>query len=644
MKFRKKMSEGILPHQPPVAAAFTQGEALDKIDGDEKERGDVQTVIGVKEITEAMNILKDYKSGKAELEARILEENKWWRLRHWEIISANKDGKDPEPTSAWMFNVIANKHADAMDNYPEPNVLPRMRDDEEDAKVLSSILPIIFERNNFEKTYSDAWYYKLRHGFVPYGITWNEDTEDGLGDIEIKCLDALNIFWEKGVSDIQQSRNLFIVNLVDTDILEAEYPQFKGKFGGGSGFDIKKYDENIDISKKSLVIDWYYKKNQDGKTVLHFVKFSGNTVLYATENDEDLRETGLYEHGKYPVVFDVLYPEPASVSGFGMIAITKSPQLYIDKLDSVLLKNAALHASPRYFTSRADGINEKEFLDASKALVHVEGGVSDDRLKPIDVPSVPSYAFNMLEYKIQEMKETSSNNDATNGTASSGVTSGAAISALQEAGNKQSRDMIGASYLVYKEICYFAIELMRQFYDERRSFRIMGEDGTASFVEYSNQNLMPRSGQASYLGQSSEEYEDLRRKPIFDVTVKPQKRSAYSKLSQNTLSKEFYQMGFFNPEFATQALVCIEMMDFDGKEKIKSMISQGQTLFKQLQQSQMQIQQLQQLLERLTDGAVAPAIDTMGEAQRTPAPVKGNIEKEMTYGENLAKAASVKME
>ncbi len=555
-----------------------------------------EEIITSAKIREAMEILKKYKADKAETEARITEEHRWWLRRHWEMISSEGDKNKPKPTSAWMFNVIANKHADAMDNFPEPNILPRALDDEKDAKTLSSIIPVILERNDFEKTYSNAWYYKLRHGFVPYGVTWNTSAADGLGDIEISEIDALNIFWEKGISDIQKSRNLFITNLVDTDILEAEYPQFAGKFSSGTGFDIKRYDESIDLSKKSLVVDWYYKKYQNGKSVLHFVKFSGEAVLFATENEEEYRETGLYEHGKYPVVFDVLYPLPASPIGFGMIAITKSPQLYIDKLDSVLLENAVLHARPRYFTSRADGVNEEEFLDVSRQLVHVEGGVSDDRLKPIEVPSVGSYAMNMLQQKIQEMKETSSNNDATNGSGASGVTSGAAISALQEAGNKQSRDMISASYRTYREICFLVIELIRQFYDEARSFRITGADGGAEFVEYSNASLNPQSGAAAYLGQSEEEYSSLTRKPIFDIDVKPQKRSAYSKLSQNSMAKEFYQMGFFNPEYATQSLACIEMMDFDGKEKIKSLISQGQTLYKQLQAAQQENAQLLNML------------------------------------------------
>ena len=117
--------------------------------------------IGEKEIARAIDILTEYKQGKAMLETRVVEDELWWELRHWEVMRRDRarTGKDtdvrPEPTSAWLFNSITNKHADAMDNFPEPVVLPREQSDEQSAKTLSSILPVVLEYNDFEQTYSD---------------------------------------------------------------------------------------------------------------------------------------------------------------------------------------------------------------------------------------------------------------------------------------------------------------------------------------------------------------------------------------------------------------------------------------------------------------------------------------------------------
>ena len=75
--------------------------------------------IGQEDIQKASAILQKYKDGKANLESRIVEDELWWELRHWEAIRNGKQsqaqpGKVPEPSSAWLFNAILNKHADAM--------------------------------------------------------------------------------------------------------------------------------------------------------------------------------------------------------------------------------------------------------------------------------------------------------------------------------------------------------------------------------------------------------------------------------------------------------------------------------------------------------------------------------------------------
>ena len=280
---------------------------------------EAKEVIDKKAIEKAVETLKKYKDGKKNLEERIVEEEQWWKLRHWDIVGKGEMKDRPQPTSAWMFNSISSKHADFMDNYPEPNVLPREQGDQESADALSSILPVIYERNNYEETFSDAAWYKLKHGVAAKGVFWNTELEDGLGDVDTQFIDMLNIFWEPGITNIQSSRNLFIVSLKDNDLLDKEYPQLKGKIGG-KVIDVKEYvyDDAVDVTDKSVVVDWYYKKrNAEGKILLHLCKFVGSEVLFASENEPDKYPDGFYAHGMYPVEFDVLFPEEGTPVGFG---------------------------------------------------------------------------------------------------------------------------------------------------------------------------------------------------------------------------------------------------------------------------------------------------------------------------------------
>lgn len=512
--------------------------------------------IGEAEIGVASQILKDYKNAKASLESRIVEDEQWWKLRHWDTFD-NKKNKE-KSVSAWLFNSLTNKHADAMDSFPEASILPREKNDVEEAERLSGILPAIMEHNNFEEIYSSNWWYKLKHGCCAYGVFWNSEADNGLGDIQIKKIDLLNIFWEPGITDIQKSRNLFVVDLKDADILESEYPVLRGK-DLGNPIDVKQYiyDDTVNVENKVLVVDWYYKvRTEDGKTLLHYCKFVGDTVLFASENEEEYMERGWYDHGEYPIILDPLFPEEGTPVGFGFVAVTKNPQMHIDKLNDAILDNALMAAKPRYFAKISAGVNESEFLDWSRPIVHVEGDINEERLRPINVAQLPASCISILKMKIDELKETSSNTEFNRGNAANGVTAASAIAALQEAGNKISRDMLKTTYRAYAAINYLCIELIRQFYTELRPFRIDKIDGEYEFGDYSNKNLVVRGY----------------RKPVFDIAVKTQKKSPYSRLAQNELAKELFRIGFFDPSNTAQALSALEIMDFDGKSTIEAKI------------------------------------------------------------------------
>lgn len=562
-------------------------------------------VIDATAIRTAHETLQKYMAGKQELDKRIIDNEDWWKLQHWRNFHQNKLDRKEQSTSAWLFNSIANKHADAMDSYPVPAVLPRSLDDEGTAKTLSSILPAIFDNCDFEQTYSDNWWDKLKNGCAIYAVMWDQSKEHGQGDISIRGVDMLSFYWEPGIQDIQDSKNIFVLALADNDALEAQYPQLQGKLSGNS-IDKKQYhyDDAVDTTGKSIVVDWYYKVQTETGPLVHYVKYVDETVLFSSE-DTPGYEDGIYDHGKYPFVLDVLYAEKGTPAGFGYVDICKSPQEYIDRLGMALLLNAEEAAQRRYFVKDGCQVNEEELLDIHKRVIHVAGSPNDDNIRSFDTPELSSVYLSVLQDKVNELKETSANRDFNQGGTASGVTAASAITALQEAGNKTSRDLIKSSYRCYTQICIMVIDLMRQFYDISRTFRITGEQGTTKYVQFNNGGL--KGGEQSVAGQ------DFRTKePIFDVIPSAQKQNPYSKLSQNEMALQFYNAGFFNPQLADQVLQCIDMMDFDGKEKVRQGIQQNSTMYQQMQQLTQIATMAAQALAQKGDSRVLMAMQQMG--------------------------------
>lgn len=547
-------------------------------------------------VIKAQMILNKYKEGKANLENRIVENEQWYKMRHWEQMrrKANETVKQVEPTSGWLFNAIANKHADAMDNFPSPNVLPREEGDKQDAKMLSSILPVILDQNEFEETYDNVWDYKLKSGTGVYGVFWDKSKMHGMGDVSIRKVDLINLFWESGITDIQESKNLFHVKLVDNESLLAMYPeQLQGKLGSLI-VDTARYiyDDNVDTTEKSAVVDWYYKKNIGGRTVLHYCKYVNDVVLFATENNPAFAERGLYDHGMYPFVFDPLFSVEGTPCGFGYIDVAKSAQEYIDRGNQAVMMNMLANAKPRHFISSSGAVNEEEYADLSKDFIHVDGALGQDSIIPVQGKPLNDIYVTLLNNKVEELKEVTGNRDVSTGGTSGGVSAASAIAAMQEAGSKLSRDNIKASYRAFRKVCLMVIELIRQFYDIPRCFRILGDNGAAEFVEYSNEGIKPVS-----LGTAFGEDMGYR-VPMFDLEITAQKQSPYSKMSQNELALQFYNAGFFNPQLADQALACLEMMDFDRKQFIMQRIAQNGTMYQQMLMMQQQMLMMAKVIDQ----------------------------------------------
>ena len=597
--------------------------------------------IGPDEVLKASDILKKYKAGKTRLEQKIIANEEFWKLRQWRYIDEENAEKEFQPATAWLWSCIQSRYSDVMDSYPTCNVKPRQADDKAEATKLSAVVPVVMEQNRYEETYSDIAWYMLKHGGCAQGVFWDGSKHNGLGDISIKKIDFINLFWEPGITDIQESTHLFHTELVNNSLLEQRYPQCVGKLGG-NGITLAKYlyDDNVDTSEKSVVIDWYYHTEYNGKRALQFVKYVNDIVLYATENETDIpmrqemdvetgiplevptgemsiAQRGLYDHAKYPFVVQALYPVEGSICGYGLTDIGRDTQVQIDEMNKAIMENGKAGATPRYF-SRGDGsVNEEEFGDYSKKIIHVAGNVDEVNLRAVDNYPLPPVYVELYRSKVEELKYVTSNQDSNNGVAPSGVTAASAIAALQETAGKNARSSNKAFHRAYRDVVYLVIELIRQFYDIPRTFRIAPDvNGQEQYVEYSNAGIKEQQMQTMGVATGF-------RLPEFDIEVTSEKANPYKKMEMNELALNFYAQGFFNPDMSDQALACLQMMDFSHKDEIVQRIQQNGTLQQLLVQYQQIALELAQMHNPMLAEQIAQQILMSG---GQPVPMGGPVD------------------
>ena len=604
--------------QPMTQEAVTDEVAEDETLGQLKK-------VGVEEIKSAIDILEKYKSQKANLDSRIVENQERWKKRyHNTLNNGDGDKNRTEIHTSWLHSCIDNKVADYMDNYPEPNILAKEPMDEETAKTLTSIIPTILEETDFEHTYYKEVLYKVQNGTGVFGCFWNQKALNGLGEVEIKMCDILNLFWEGGIEEIQKSPHFFSVDLVDNHQLELEHPELKGRLGANP-FTKTEYihDESISTDGKSYVIDWYYKANVNGKDVVHYCKFVNDFILYSTENDPELTDTGLYDDGQYPFIFDVLFPIANSVAGYGYMDLLYEPQMFVDKMAQAMCENTLMQATPRWLIKDDSDVDKEAFSDTSRHFVAVGRSLAQDSILPITVNPINSYSMTMYSQMIDEMKETSGNRDVSTGGVNGGVTASSAIAALQEAGAKTSRMQIKGTYRACSKLYSMIIERIRQFYDLPRTFRIIGSQASQEYVEFTNSELQMKTTVDPYSG------EEYLRLPCFDIEVSASKASPYSKMSNNEMYIQLYQLGMFDPQNADPALALMDALDIPHKDKVVNRIRQNGTMLQYIQQMTQALTTSNQIITELTgidlmSGQVIDPNAMAGNAQGKPQSVNPN--------------------
>ena len=546
---------------------------------------------------EAEDLLMRYKTGKASVDRRIVNSQDWWKLRNWPQIEderGTRGATEVKSPTAWLWNCIAGKHADAMDSFPEPVILPRMPEDKAEAQILTDIVPVVLQMNGFEDTYDRCMWQKFLEGTGAYHIGGDKTKLGGIGDISITKVNMLNLYWEPGVDNIQDSENLFYIRIEDNRRLEQQYPQLKGKLKNAY-LTPKEYrrDDTVPMDNKSVVVDWYYHTWYGPRKVLHFCQFVNEEILYSTENNGET--DGLYTDGEYPFELDPLFKVEGSPAGYGYIDIGKGCQTDIDTINQAMVQNAVVTSTPRFFLMGDGGLNEEEFADWSKPFVHTGSGLGEDQIRAIQVSGIQGNALSMLERKIDELKFVTGNTDVDNGGTPSGVTAASAIAALQERSGRTSKDSTRAAYRCYNRIVTKVIERIRQFYDIPRQFRILGQNGQEKFVEYNNARLQDQQIEGG-IG-----LEAGYRKPVFDIDVRSERETAYTRVAQNELAIQFLQLGVFNPQMTDQSMMLLDMMDFKGKEELMQKVEQQGTM----QQVLMQIGQIAMALAQKYQPEVA---------------------------------------
>lgn len=89
-------------------------------------------------------------------------------------------------------------------------------------------------------------------------------------------------------------------------------------------------------------------------------------------------------------------------------------------------------------------------------------------------------------------------------------------------------------------------------------------------------------------------------------------------------------MGFFSPDRAQESSIALDMMDFEGIDKIKSQVNEGATLYNLVQQQAEQLNRAMTVIAQLTGQSMGASEDgssgSSGGTRKTTGGSSGGIE------------------
>lgn len=501
----------------------------------------------------AYALFREYRDAYLKEWERLDENEALYQGDHWRNVKM-KDANEPRPVTPILFSTVENLRADLADEYPEAIIKPEGIRDDLLAKVMTRMVQQTLESTDYANEYDQLTHDLLVGGYCVQEVGYDPTLHLGKGGTYIRHVPNKNILFDPLSADVQGGRAVFKLDRRPRAWLWQHYPEVAERteevetLVAGDHFDngpVRSTDKNF-----VLVLEMWVRMFTGGRYEIHMVQMAGGQVL---ENSAIEHPDGYYAHGEYPFVVTPLYKIKGSPLGLGVVDMFKPAQLYSDKVDAIILRNAVTAGHNKLLVQEGSVDNLDELADYSKQIVRVTNpaGISWFQDRPL-----PSYMLNYLSGIRNSIKEESGSNDFSRGNVSAGVTAASAITALQEMSSKRSRKEARSMHTGFRACVRQNLEVERQYgsLGERRvDITVDGELKTVNIGEV--------VAEATKTGVPIE----------FDISIKPMRETRFTKMANNELVLQM--MAMFQGQL--QPAAALEMLDFDGKDVMLEKINAG---------------------------------------------------------------------
>ncbi len=506
------------------------------------------------EIERLYELFREFYDAYAQERARLDQCERMYHGEHWANVPEGEQG-EPRPITPIIHSTIENVRADLLDYLPEAVITADVKGYEALAELMTRIVKENHLRCGYDEEYMLMIHDLIVGGYSVQEIGFDPEASNGLGGAFIRHVDNRSIMFDPLAADMQDGRAVFKFTHHTREWFEQHYPeQAEAINEDGYLMDILEDDLLTPRYNRSiLLIECWLREYDAGSDCysIHMLRLAGGQLL---EDSRRVKPNGYYAHGEYPFILTALFRRKGSCLGYGFVDMYSTMQQYSDKLDQIVMKNALLASHNKLLVTGASGFDADDLRDWSKD-VHI--GDNLNGVTWFATAPLPAYMLTYIDEMRNSIKEESGANEFARGMTHSGVTSGTAIAALQEASSKRSRMTARLIHAGFRRAVEQEIEIEKEFTLRTRCMQELDSLGENMGVKLSK------------LRAVSLALDRLAEKPTeLSVTVKVTKENAFNILNNNETVFRLVERGMITPE------VGLELLVFDGKEQAVELMKQ----------------------------------------------------------------------
>lgn len=411
----------------------------------------------ISKIADVTECFDDSKKNKLDADDKVLND-KFEKLRdiyrgkQWENIVTR--GEKPKPTVNILSATVEQEVA--MLSLPNPTILasPQEKKDLIGSMSMETAIQFVLKRNRLAMIQQmdirnsivlGTGFKKIR--WNPEGIRYETKSSKAIGEVAIDVMDPLNIYPDP-----------YAIDRKDWMYLHATYSRSKEYIE--EVYDVKLNNDNFETI--TVRESWYTpsRKYPSGRLVV----WTDDAVLRNDDNP--------YGFIPFYPLFNRKYSD--QFWGQGEVESMYEVQQWLNVTLGFIIENAKLGSQFKLWTDDGGKKNKKISMDPLEVM-HVQKGCKVGILSHQGLDAGWFGLFKALQNAVQTV---SGVHDVSYGTSSGGVTAASAIMALQESGQKRMTLRQTNIAESMEEMSIGMIRLMKQFYPDKRWYRILGnKDG-----------------------------------------------------------------------------------------------------------------------------------------------------------------------